>query len=122
MTTRDTGPAQGRGRAVRRGLLLLVALLAWFAIAGVGGPLVGRLSEVQTNDNASVLPSDAEATTVEHLSPASRSASTLPYFVVLARSSGLTDQDRSFATILGPAGCRTYHGDARRQGAAVPAR
>jgi RND superfamily putative drug exporter len=80
--------------------VLLVALLSWFAIAGVGGPLVGRLSEVQTNDNASVLPSDAEATTVERLAARFAEASTLPYFIVLSRPSGLTGADRSFATTL----------------------
>ena len=34
----------------------LVVVLVWFGIASVGGPLVGRLSEVQKNDNASFLP------------------------------------------------------------------
>ncbi|HET8616206.1 MAG TPA: MMPL family transporter [Actinomycetales bacterium] len=97
MTTSPGETPHRRGAAVRRGLLVLVALLAWFAVAGVGGPLVGRLSEVQTNDNASVLPSDAEATTVEHLSAGFSEASTLPYFVVLSRASGLTDADRQFA-------------------------
>jgi RND superfamily putative drug exporter len=82
---------------VQRGLLLLVALLGWLAVAGVGGPLVGRLSEVQTNDNASVLPSDAEATEVEALSGRFAAASTLPYFVVLSRDDGLTEQDQAFA-------------------------
>jgi RND superfamily putative drug exporter len=85
---------------VRRGALLLVALVAWLAVGGIGGPLVGRLSEVQTNDNASVLPSDAESTTVEQLSAGFRGAGTLPYFVVLSRDSGLTQQDRAFATAL----------------------
>jgi RND superfamily putative drug exporter len=100
MTPTEPRHQHPRGDAVRRGLLLLVALVAWFAVAGVGGPLVGRLSEVQTNDNASVLPADAEATTVEHLSAGFSEASTLPYFVVLSRPSGLTDGDRSFATAL----------------------
>jgi RND superfamily putative drug exporter len=97
MTTSLGRDTRHRGAGVRRGLLLLVALGAWFAVAGVGGPLVGRLSEVQTNDNASVLPSDAEATTVEHLSAKFSDSSTLPYFVLLSRPSGLTAADRQFA-------------------------
>lgn len=98
---RDAGERPSRaGRAVRRGALLLVALVAWLAVGGVGGPLVGRLSEVQTNDNASVLPSDAESTTVEKLSARFSESNTLPYFVVLSRDSGLTEQDRSFAAAL----------------------
>ncbi len=95
--TSDSERSARRGGAVRWGALLLAALVAWLVVAGIGGPLVGRLSEVQTNDNASVLPSDAEATTVEHLSARFSDASTLPYFVVLSRASGLTAQDRSFA-------------------------
>jgi RND superfamily putative drug exporter len=85
---------------VQRGALLLVVLVAWLVVGGTGGPLVGRLSEVQTNDNASVLPANAEATTVEQLSAGFRGSTTLPYFVVLSRDSGLTEQDRSFAAAL----------------------
>lgn len=131
MTT-DSTPPRRRGRAVRRSALLLLALVAWLAIGGVGGPLVGRLSEVQTNDNASVLPSDAESTTVEGLSARFSSTSTLPYFVVLTRPSGLTAQDRSFAAALatslpdltmtpgGPAGDRYRVGDFLAPGPVVP--
>jgi RND superfamily putative drug exporter len=96
MTTDPNRPHRA-GRAARRGVLVLLALLAWLAIGGVGGPLVGRLSEVQTNDNASVLPANAEATEVEAVSARFAAASTLPYFVVLSRDSGLTQQDRLFA-------------------------
>jgi RND superfamily putative drug exporter len=80
--------------------MVLLALLAWLTIGGVGGPLVGRLSEVQTNDNASVLPTHAEATEVEVLSARFTSGSALPYFVVLNRPAGLTEQDRAFAAAL----------------------
>jgi RND superfamily putative drug exporter len=131
MTSNDQ--RMGRtGRAARRGVLLLLALVAWLAIGGVGGPLVGRLSEVQTNDNASVLPSGAESTTVEKLSTAFASTSTLPYFVVLSRPSGLTASDRAFATsfaqelpglTLSPLGerGRTYRlGDFLAPGPVVP--
>ena len=120
------------GRAARRGVLLLLALVAWLTIGGLGGPLVGRLSEVQTNDNASVLPSGAEATKVEKLSSAFASTSTLPYFVVLSRPSGLTASDRAFAAsfakelpglTLSPLGerGRTYRlGDFLAPGPVVP--
>ena len=131
MTSNDQ--RMGRtGRAARRGVLVLLALVAWLTIGGVGGPLVGRLSEVQTNDNASVLPSRAEATTVEKLSTAFASTSTLPYFVVLSRPSGLTAPDRAFAAsfakelpglTLSPLGeqGRTYRlGDFLAPGPVVP--
>lgn len=99
--TSQPPPIRGRATgAVRRGALLVLALVAWLAVGAVGGPLVGRLSEVQTNDNASVLPSAAEATTVERLSAGFTSTSTLPYFVVLSRLPELSAADRAFATDL----------------------
>jgi RND superfamily putative drug exporter len=100
MTSIDRDVRRRTGRGARGGVLLLLALLAWLAVGGAGGPLVGRLSEVQTNDNASVLPSAAESTKVEGLSARFTAASTLPYFIVLSRSSGLTAPDRAFAASL----------------------
>ena len=87
-------------RALRRAVALAVGFLAWVAIAGVGGPLVGKLSEVQSNDNASFLPSSAESTTVNEISLRFRGTDALPYFVVLERRAGLTRADRSFAAAL----------------------
>lgn len=80
-------------RLIRLGALFVV-LLAWLALAGVGGPLVGRLSEVQKNDNASFLPKSAESTEVNTLAAKfSATASTLPYFVVIDRPTGLRPSD-----------------------------
>ena len=45
-----------------RWLVPVVLVMAWLAIAGVGGPTFGRLSEVSSNDQASFLPAGAEAT------------------------------------------------------------
>lgn len=42
----------------------IVIILLWLAVGAVGGPATGRLSEVQKNDNASFLPTDAESTAV----------------------------------------------------------
>ncbi len=72
-----------------------LAVLAWFAIGGVGGPLVGRLSEVASNDNANFLPPSAESTTVSKSVEKMTDTQTLPYLVVAARDSGLTPQDRA---------------------------
>ncbi|MFP5334309.1 MAG: MMPL family transporter [Actinomycetes bacterium] len=87
------GPHRTR-RAVVRGLALVLALVAWLAVAGAGGPLVGRLSEVQNNDNASFLPETAESTAVAELSARFASEESLPFFVVVEREGGLTAQDR----------------------------
>src|SRR6476469_8616328 len=89
-----------RRTAARRGALLILALVAWLAVSGVGGPLVGRLSAVQSNDNASFLPKAAEATEVNTLAAGFTSSQALPYFLVVERPSGLTAADRAYVAEL----------------------
>lgn len=86
------GSNRPKGRAAVRWVALL-AVLAWLAIGGVGGPLVGRLSEVATNDNANFLPPSAESTSVSKLVARTTDTQTLPYLVVVERPSGLTPAD-----------------------------
>jgi RND superfamily putative drug exporter len=76
-------------RSIGVGLVLLI----WFGLSGVGGPLVGRLSEVQKNDNASFLPKSAESTEVNRLVTKFTSTDSLPYFVVIERPAGLKPTD-----------------------------
>ncbi|MGZ4776605.1 MAG: MMPL family transporter [Oryzihumus sp.] len=90
----ERAKAPGRTRAVRLVAVLLV-VLAWFAIGSVGGPLVGKLSEVQKNDNASFLPKSAESTEVQKLAGKFTDTSTLPYFVVVERPGGLKPADQA---------------------------
>ncbi len=103
MTHEDITPDQeaaelsrpaGRTRLTRLIVVLLV-LVAWFGLAGVGGPLVGRLSEVQKNDNASFLPKSAESTEVGRLAARFSTSDALPYFVVIERAAGLKPSDSS---------------------------
>jgi len=82
-----------RRAKLTRLLAVVLVLLAWFALAGVGGPLVGRLSEVQKNDNASFLPKSAESTEVNALAAKFSSTNALPYFVVIQRPKGLLPSD-----------------------------
>jgi RND superfamily putative drug exporter len=42
--------------------LALLVVIVWFAITGIFGPLFGKLSSVQENNNSSFLPKGAEAT------------------------------------------------------------
>ena len=56
------------GRAgLLRGGLVLVVILVWLALGGMGGQSVGKLSEVQENDAASFLPQSAESTRAAEL-------------------------------------------------------
>ena len=73
--------------------LALLAVLVWFAIAAIGGPLVGRLSEVQSNDNANFLPASAESTAVNEFVQKTTDTQSLPYLVVVEKTSGLTPAD-----------------------------
>lgn len=77
-----------------RALALVLVLGVWLGVAGVGGPLVGRLSEVQRNDNASFLPETAESTEVAAVSARFSDAEPLPFFVVFERDGGLTSADQ----------------------------
>ncbi|HEX6916625.1 MAG TPA: hypothetical protein VF140_01010, partial [Phycicoccus sp.] len=70
-----------RPRAVIWGAVLV--LLAWFVVGALGGQAQGKLSGVQSNDNATFLPENAESTLVsEALQKFSRN-DTLPYLVVV---------------------------------------
>jgi putative drug exporter of the RND superfamily len=88
----ERAKATGRKRFFRLAALVMV-LFVWLGLAGVGGPLVGRLSEVQKNDNASFLPKTAESTRVSALVEKFSSTHTLPYFVVIERPAGLKPSD-----------------------------
>jgi len=35
-------------------------IVVWFAIAGIGGPYFGKISEVASNDQSTFLPASAE--------------------------------------------------------------
>ena len=83
-----TARATATGRTGRRGckrrwllrLGVLAVLVGWLALAGAGGPMVGRLAEVQENDNANFLPENAESTRVNELASQFVDATALPYF------------------------------------------
>jgi RND superfamily putative drug exporter len=64
-------------------LVALTVLLVWLGVSGVGGPLVGRLSEVQKNDNASFLPAKAESTEVMNEVAKFSDTESLPFIIVM---------------------------------------
>ncbi|GAB3833499.1 MMPL family transporter [Kribbella italica] len=80
------------GRWIWRAAIAAV-LVAWLLVGSLGGPTVGRLSEVQENDNANFLPKQAESTLVADQSAKFVDSTALPYFVLIERDSGITPED-----------------------------
>lgn len=83
-------------RRVFRIVVPAVALLVWLVIAGVTGPLAGKLSQVSTDDASSFLPSSAESTQVQELLPAFTDTDYFPAIVVAERAGGWTDADSTY--------------------------
>jgi RND superfamily putative drug exporter len=84
-------------RARRRWFALGLFVL-WLLVAGFAGPLSGRLTEVEKNDNAAFLPKTAESTAVNDLQQRFVDQDTTPGILVWERESGLTAADRALAT------------------------
>ncbi|MEN8584061.1 MMPL family transporter [Arthrobacter sp. KBS0703] len=73
-----------------RWLIPGLLVLAWLAIAGVGGPTFGRLDEVSSNDQASFLPAGAEATEARDWQEKFRDSDEVPAVVVLESGAAFT--------------------------------
>ncbi|MEU7620571.1 MMPL family transporter [Micromonospora rifamycinica] len=84
--------AGGRGRGAAT-LIAVAVVLAWLVVGAVAGPYAGKLGDVATNDNASFLPADAEATRAQELAAGFVAEPTTPALVVYARSTGITPAD-----------------------------
>ena len=80
---------------VRIGALVLV--LVWLGVGGVGGPLVGKLSEVQKNDNASFLPETAESTEVMNQVARFSESRSIPFIVVMDAGTKVTPEQQKAA-------------------------
>ena len=87
-----------RAHRTRRWLLPALLLLAWLIIAGVGGPFAGKLASVQSNDNASFLPTNAESTQVATLEKGFNASQLIPAVIIAERASGITPTDSAFLT------------------------
>lgn len=74
----------------RSRVLAGIVVLLWFALAGIGGPLVGQLSSVQDNDQASFLPQSAESTRVAEQLPGFDADATLPLILTVEDEGGLS--------------------------------
>src|SRR5450830_451063 len=73
-----------------RWLVPAVLVIAWLAIAGIGGPTFGRLSEVSSNDQASFLPAGAEATEAQDWQAKFRDSKEIPAVIVIESDAAFT--------------------------------
>ncbi|WP_445155951.1 MMPL family transporter [Arthrobacter sp. Hor0625] len=73
-----------------RWLVPAVLVVAWLAIAGIGGPTFGRLSEVSSNDQASFLPAGAEATEARDWQAKFRDSKEIPAVIVIENDAAFT--------------------------------
>ncbi|ROR36333.1 RND superfamily putative drug exporter [Curtobacterium sp. JUb34] len=81
-------------------VLPALVIVVWLAIASVGGPYFGKISEVSTNDQTSFLPASADATKVQERSSEFRQESGAPAIIVLERDGGMSSSDLSAAKDL----------------------
>ncbi|MGZ0148394.1 MMPL family transporter [Kribbella sp. WER1] len=74
---------------------IAAVLIVWLVLGAVGGPAVGKLSEVQQNDNANFLPKKAESTLVADAAAKFVDSKALPYFVLIERDTPITEADKA---------------------------
>lgn len=83
-------------RSWPRVLLAAFFTLAWLAIAGIGGPYFGKISEVSTNSQTDFLPASAESTQVVEQQGAFLGADAVPAIVVFEADGELTEAHRTY--------------------------
>ncbi|HEU5111519.1 MAG TPA: MMPL family transporter, partial [Micromonosporaceae bacterium] len=72
-----------------------VVLALWLGVLVVAGPLAGKLTSVEKNDNSAWLPGNAEATQVAELQKRFQPDEVAPAVIVYERQSGITEADRA---------------------------
>jgi RND superfamily putative drug exporter len=72
-----------------RWLLPAAVVLVWLLVGGPLGSFTGRLSEVQSNDNATFLPTEAESTRVTDLQEDFLDQTSIPAIVIWENQDGL---------------------------------
>ncbi len=82
-------------------LLPGVIIIAWLALAGIGGPYFGKISDVASTDLTTFLPNSAEATKVNRELEKFRDDKTIPVIVVYSHDGQtLTDSDTAAITAI----------------------
>ncbi|HET6532272.1 MAG TPA: MMPL family transporter [Actinoplanes sp.] len=75
-----------------------IVLALWLIVLGIAGPLAGKLTGAQQNDNSAWLPGGAEATEVMELAGRFQPDDIAPAVIVYERPSGITAADTAKAT------------------------
>ena len=70
-----------------------ILIIIWFIVAGVGGPTFGKLSSVESNDQASFLPASAESTKVNNLQPNFYNSKSIPAIVLITSTTIISPRD-----------------------------
>lgn len=81
------GGIKGKGAAVIRALMAVLLVALWLGVSAAGGPTFGKLSDVQTNDQAAFLPATAEATRALEWQEKFRTSDAIPAVVVIVGES-----------------------------------
>ncbi len=79
------------GRRWLRILLPSALILVWLTLAGLGGPLFGKVDQVSSNDQTAYLPESAEATEVQHALGEFLDDDAIPAIVVFSSDSELDE-------------------------------
>ncbi|MDO4821146.1 MAG: efflux RND transporter permease subunit [Rothia sp. (in: high G+C Gram-positive bacteria)] len=88
--------AGSSSRAWVRVVLAALLTLAWLAVAGIGGPYFGKISEVSTNSQTDFLPASAESTQVVEQQGDFLGTDAVPAILVFEADGSLTDSHQTY--------------------------
>lgn len=92
--------SQPRKKSWIRVFLPALLVLLWVAVAGVGGPYFGKISEVSTNSSTDFLPQSAESTQVVQQQGDFYDGNTIPAIAVFEAEGELTGEQRAYLDAL----------------------
>lgn len=76
--------------------LAVLLTLTWLAVAGIGGPYFGKISEVSTNSQTDFLPASAESTQVVEQQGDFLGTDAVPAILVFEADGSLTDSHQTY--------------------------
>lgn len=92
--------SQPRKKSWLRVFLPALLVLLWVAVAGIGGPYFGKISEVSTNSSTDFLPQSAESTQVVQQQGDFYDGNTIPAIAVFEAEGELTGEQRAYLDAL----------------------